>query len=205
MNKKLIYIIAALAVVGVMITLLVSSKKNIDDISTTEAEITEENVTSFDTKIVDLTEEQVVTARALALEIPVNITEQKTKQQAVTYETAIQTKSEETTNIIEITSTETQEYSDALYSATQFKVLGVIRWNGWRWTYYSEKVLPGGGLNIPGRHNDSNGYVCDENNYICLSSSTLSNGTVIDTPFGKHGKVYDTGCAADVIDVYVSW
>lgn len=94
---------------------------------------------------------------------------------------------------------------EVFYSASEFKVIGVIRWNGWRWTWYSEKVLPGGGLKIPGRHNDDNGYVCDENDYICVASSTLSKGTIIDTPLGKKGKVYDTGCAADVIDVYVSW
>lgn len=97
------------------------------------------------------------------------------------------------------------ETNTALYSASEFRTLGVIQWNGWRWTWYSERVLPGGGLNIPGRHNDENGYVCDENDYICLSSSTLSKGTVIDTPFGKQGKVYDTGCAADIVDVYVGW
>ena len=83
--------------------------------------------------------------------------------------------------------------------------MGVIYWNGWRWTWYSEKVLPGGGLNIPGRHADSSGYICDDNDYICLSSSSLSKGTVITTPFGKSGKVYDSGCASDTIDVYVNW
>ena len=101
------------------------------------------------------------------------------------------------------TSAETQ--NNALYSASQFMILGNIHWNGWNWTYYSEKVLLGGGLDIPGRHNDENGYVCDENGYICLSSSSLSRGTVIDTPFGKRGKVYDTGCPPDVVDVYVNW
>lgn len=98
-----------------------------------------------------------------------------------------------------------QENNNALCSASQFARMGVIRWNGWRWTWYSEKVLPGGGLDIPGRHRDIDGYVCDENDYICLSSSSLKRGAVIDTPFGKQGKVYDTGCASDVVDVYVSW
>lgn len=97
-----------------------------------------------------------------------------------------------------------QEYKE-LYSAKEFMVLGVIWWNDRKWTWYSEKVLPGGGLDIPGRHNDDNGYVCDENDYLCVSSSALSKGTVVDTPFGKQGKVYDTGCIANVIDVYVSW
>lgn len=93
----------------------------------------------------------------------------------------------------------------AKYSASYFRRAGVIHWNGWRWTWYSEKVLPGGGLRIPGRHVDENRYVVDENGYICVSSSKLTRGTVIDTPFGRKGKVYDTGCARNTIDVYVSW
>lgn len=105
----------------------------------------------------------------------------------------------------ETNTAEPEPQFNALYSASQFTQFGVIRWNGWKWTWYSERVRPGTGLDIPGRHNDEYGYVCDENGYICLSSSVLRKGTVIDTPFGKQGKVYDTGCAKDVIDVYVSW
>ena len=95
--------------------------------------------------------------------------------------------------------------SSVLYSANKFKNIGVVYWNGWKWTWYSQRVLPGGGLRIPGRHVDNNGYVCDGNNYICLASSTLPYGTVINTPFGKQGKIYDTGCATDTIDVYVNF
>lgn len=94
---------------------------------------------------------------------------------------------------------------DALYSAGQFQNLGVINWSGYRWTWYSQRVLPGNGLKIPGRHVDSNGYVCDENDYICLSSNDLSKGTVISTPFGKNGKIYDCGCPSGTVDVYVNW
>lgn len=101
--------------------------------------------------------------------------------------------------------TEPKEESAALYSASEFMNAGVIYWNNWRWTWYSEKILAGEGLSIPNRHTDSNGYVCDGNGYICLASSVLSKGTVIPTPFGKDGKVYDSGCASDVVDVYVSW
>ncbi len=108
--------------------------------------------------------------------------------------------------VSEETTTEEQiQELEELYSANEFKTQGVIWWDGWKWTWYSEKVLSGGGLDIPGRHNDDNGYVCDENDYICLSSSVLSKGTVIDTPFGKQGRVYDTGCPSNVIDVYVGW
>lgn len=121
-------------------------------------------------------------------------------------ETVTEEPIDETVDETEEASDETiVEATEALYTASQFKRLGVIKWNGWRWTWYSERVLPGGGLTIPGRHNDENGYICDENDYICVASSVLSKGTVVDTPFGKQGKVYDCGCDADVLDVYVGW
>ena len=103
------------------------------------------------------------------------------------------------------TNTSVDKTNNQIYSSKTFRVKGVIYWNGWKWTWYSQKVLPGRGLKIPGRYVDKNGYVCDENNYICLSSSSLKKGTIIKTPFGKSGKVYDTGCAYDVVDVYVNW
>ena len=80
---------------------------------------------------------------------------------------------------------------------------GVIYWGGWRWTWYSENVLPGPGLKIPGRWSDGN-FVRDENGYICLASDDLDWGTYVDTPWGP-GRVYDCGCASGTIDVYVSW
>ena len=95
--------------------------------------------------------------------------------------------------------------SPRIYQPDQFKWQGVLKWSGWRWTYYSERVLPGPGLDIPGRHTDEDGYVCDENNYICLASSILSKGTIVDTPLGKQGKIYDCGCPNDTLDVYTNW
>ena len=95
--------------------------------------------------------------------------------------------------------------SSAIYSPGALQSMGVIYWGGWRWTWYSQNVLPGGGLNIPGRHVDENGYVCDGDGYICLASSVLAKGTVVNTPFGKPGKVYDSGCAADTLDVYTNF
>lgn len=94
---------------------------------------------------------------------------------------------------------------NAIYSASSFRSRGVIYWNGWRWTWYSQRVLPGGGLRIPGRHVGANGYVMDGNGKICLASSSLSKGTVVSTPFGAEGYVYDSGCASDTLDVYVAW
>lgn len=95
--------------------------------------------------------------------------------------------------------------SEILYTANEFKYHGVVYYDGWKWTWYSQKVLPGGGLDISGRHVDDNNYICDEEGYICLASSSLSKGTVVDTPFGKKGKIYDCGCAANVLDVYTNF
>lgn len=97
------------------------------------------------------------------------------------------------------------DYSDALYTPSDFQNMGIIDWGGWSWTFYSQQAMPGEGLIIPGRHVDYNGYVCDENDYICLASSSLDKGTVVDTPFGKMGKVYDCGCLNYILDVYVDW
>ena len=99
-----------------------------------------------------------------------------------------------------------EEVSFGDYSPSDLQFQGVLYWGGWRWTWYSERVLPGGGLSIPGRHTETDtGFVCDGDGYICLASGSLSKGTVVDTPFGRLGKVYDCGCAADVLDVYVGW
>lgn len=83
----------------------------------------------------------------------------------------------------------------------QMKSRGVVYYNGWRFTYYSETVLPGNGLNIPGRH-VSDGKVCDADGYICVASSTLPKGTIVDSPLGT-GRVYDSGCAANTLDLFV--
>lgn len=82
--------------------------------------------------------------------------------------------------------------------------VGVVYFNGHRETYYSQKVLPGYGLNIPGRHVASDGTVRDENGYICVASSDHPKGTVVETSLGT-GKVYDSGCASGTIDIYTDW
>ena len=84
------------------------------------------------------------------------------------------------------------------------KSKGVNYFNGHKETWYSQKVLPGGGLRIPGRHVNSQGLVCDENGYICVASSDYSKGTIVETSLGT-GKVYDCGCASGIIDIYTNW
>jgi hypothetical protein len=84
--------------------------------------------------------------------------------------------------------------------------MGVKYFNGHRETWYSQRVLPGTGLKIPGRHVASDGTIRDADNYIVLASdlSYAPRGTIIMTSLGP-GKVYDTGCAYGTIDIYTDW
>lgn len=84
------------------------------------------------------------------------------------------------------------------------KKKGVNYYKGHRETYYSQRVLPGHGLNIPGRHVASDGTIRDKDGYICVASSDYPKGTVVETSLGP-GKVYDSGCAKGTIDLYTDW
>lgn len=100
---------------------------------------------------------------------------------------------------------QTVDTSDGI-SASEFEWLGVVEENGVKYTWYSQNVLPGGGLdelNANGRHVEG-GYVVDGDGYIAVASSDYEKGTVIETPFGT-AKVYDTGCASGTIDVYTDF
>jgi len=113
---------------------------------------------------------------------------------------------------------ETYEYDYVYYEepsytyeesySSDFKSMGVIYDdNGTKYTWYSQNVLPGGGLdalNNNGRHVDDEGYIRDGDGYISVASSDHPIGTVIDTPFGE-AKVYDTGCDSGTIDIYTDF
>lgn len=89
-----------------------------------------------------------------------------------------------------------------------FQSAGVVYGeDGTRYTWYSQNILPGGGLdelNANGRHVDESGYIRDGDGYIAVASSDHDMGTVLDTPFGK-AKVYDTGCSSGTVDVYTDF
>lgn len=100
------------------------------------------------------------------------------------------------------------QYSSA-YNVSESKITpkgGVCHYNGHKETYYSEKVLPGGGLKIPGRHVADDGTIRDEDGYICVASdlSFMERGSTLMTSLGP-AKVYDTGCDYGTIDIYVNW
>ena len=92
----------------------------------------------------------------------------------------------------------------------KFRNLGEINYNGYKWTYYDEKEIPGTRLNIPGRHTDDN-LVKDGNGNICLASGMHNVGTPLVTPIlnpdGKQyiGVVYEYFGTSGIIDVYVNF
>ena len=105
-----------------------------------------------------------------------------------------------------------QNYVSATYTASastdsgydhDFKSAGTVNDGTYNYTWYSQRVLPGGGLEIPGRHVDDDGFVRDENGNLCIASKNLDKGTEVETPYGK-GIVYDY-CPNDNLDIYTDW
>lgn len=90
----------------------------------------------------------------------------------------------------------------ALYTLADFMFQGAISWGGYKFTYYSQQVLPGEGLAVPGRHVNAAGYVSDADGYVVLAGSAPK-GTVFETPFGYQGKIYDRGTVGTHLDVYI--
>lgn len=124
---------------------------------------------------------------------------QQTTQQEIVEQNNVQE------NYVTEEAVQNNEYTVAANTQTSvsyedFMVMGVVYSNGYKYTYYSQSVLPGGGLNIPGRH-VSGGFVRDCNGYIVLANDAPK-GTIIETPFGT-GMVYDRGTYGSHIDVYV--
>lgn len=107
-----------------------------------------------------------------------------------------------TTAEVEEISAGTSAPSNAEFSLADFLFRGVINWGGNKFTFYSQQVLPGGGLAIPGRHVNEGGYVSDSDGYIVLAGSAPK-GTVYETPFGYPGKIYDRGTVGNHLDVYI--
>ena len=100
------------------------------------------------------------------------------------------------------------EYSK-VYKITSNKLTkrgGVAHYGGHKETWYSQKVLPGKGLKIPGRHVADDGTIRDKDGFICVACNTSykSKGTKLMTSLGP-AKVYDSGCAYGTVDIYVNW
>lgn len=102
------------------------------------------------------------------------------------------------------------ELDNSNYTVEDFIYNGIIEMNGWRFTWYSEQVLPGEGLQIPGRWSDGQ-FVRDENGFLCVACNDLEHGTHVSTPFGDAivydsvGYDFDGNYVTGVVDIYVSW
>ncbi len=128
----------------------------------------------------------------------------KTVKKPVNQVVNVGTKAESTGVSDNITLQYSERYNVSSNPLTSFK--GVVYYNGHRETYYSQKVLPGNGLNIPGRHVAEDGTIRDGDGYICVAANTsyMKKGTTLMTSLGP-AKVYDCGCAYGTIDIYVNW
>lgn len=128
----------------------------------------------------------------------------KTVKEPVNQVVNVGTKAKSTDVSDNITLQYSERYNVSSNPLTAFK--GVVYYNGHRETYYSQKVLPGNGLNIPGRHVAEDGTIRDGDGYICVAANTsyMKKGTTLMTSLGP-AKVYDCGCAYGTIDIYVNW
>ena len=87
----------------------------------------------------------------------------------------------------------------------EFMNEGRVKWQGKEYTYYSIQefpeqavAAPGG---VPGKWFDG-GYMKDKDGYLVLASDK-DFGTIVDTPFGAKGKVYDRGVSGNHYDVFI--
>lgn len=79
---------------------------------------------------------------------------------------------------------------------------GVNYYGGRTETYYSSNVLRH--YRIDEWTAGSDGVWRDSDGYVVVASSDYGQGTELDTSFGP-ARVYDTGCASGVVDIYVNW
>lgn len=128
----------------------------------------------------------------------------KTVKEPVNQVVNVGTKAKSTGISDTITLQYSERYNVSSNPLTSFK--GVVYYNGHRETYYSQRVLPGNGLNIPGRHVADDGTIRDGDGYICVAANSayMKKGTTLMTSLGP-AKVYDCGCAYGTIDIYVNW
>ena len=124
----------------------------------------------------------------------------------------VETETEEVTTVAE----SNDEYFEGVklqysapYNITDNKLTatkGVIYYNGHKECYYTQTLLSGEGLYLPGRHVAEDGTIRDGDGYICVAANLkfLPRYTKVMTTLGP-GKVYDTGCAYGTVDIYTDW
>ena len=203
MRKK--QIIRSLAVCATLLLLLNAAHAKADT-STTDAELKVAssivNVKSVVSIVNSMTKEEKAVIEAKKAEEEKAAAE-KAKKEAEEKAAAEKAKREDEERIAVELEAHRSAKTEKLFGLDDFMFRGVVYWNGYKFTYYSEKVLPGGGLRIPGRHVNADGYVADEEGYIVLAGDAPM-GSVFETPFGYKGKIYDRGTSGNHLDVYIS-
>ena len=96
-----------------------------------------------------------------------------------------------------------QQYGGGSSGNIDLRNDGIVNWGGYTFTWYSQNVLPGGGLDIPGRHVNGAGFVCDGDGYI-VAATAMGRGTTGNSPWGAW-KSYDTGVSGNVVDLFTNW
>lgn len=138
----------------------------------------------------------------IATDEPINTNNYESTPQ----ETAPVVDAQPQSEVVETTTQVTQEQVSIPSSGSGVlnPVDGINYYNGVKESYYSQKVLAGGGLNIPGRHVAADGTIRDADNYIVVASDTQAKGSTGQSSLGAY-KVYDTGVGHSGIDVYTNW
>lgn len=163
-----------------------------------------ERIDLFEKYDIDFDKVQDIVNNKLIKQVPIEqieATEKRVKKEAKKAQKTAQKKVVNKT----IKKQTTAKSTSATYSLRDLQFHGVINWGGYKFTYYSSQVLPGGGLKIPGRHINSAGYIADKDGYIVVASNpSIPRGTVINTPFGYKAKVYDrcASCSPNWYDIY---
>ena len=79
-----------------------------------------------------------------------------------------------------------------------------VKFEGHDESWYSQKIFPGGGLNIPGRHVDYRGIICDKDGYVCVATKLVAMHNAINTSLGI-GQRYDTCASDNHVQIYTDW
>lgn len=96
--------------------------------------------------------------------------------------------------------TYTQQYQQNGSGLT--KEGGINYYNGRTESWYSSNVLYH--YRTPEWTAGADGVYRDADGYVVVAASDVPMGSVIDSSYGP-AKVYDTGCAAGVTDIYTNW
>ncbi len=98
--------------------------------------------------------------------------------------------------------------SEYLYNITDLSHIGIIYYNGYRFTWYTSNEWTGNPAygRPEGMWLDENGCWRDPEGYLMFASDSLAPYSVVDTPFGIPGRIYDCGPGADdLLDLYTAW